>query len=42
MLKAQNIFLEDAGDINLEYHQNPTPFLISRIIFVLRLHRVGN
>jgi hypothetical protein len=39
---AEEVFLEDAGNINLECHQNHRQFLISRIAFLLRLYRVGN
>jgi hypothetical protein len=33
MLNVQEVFLEDAGDINLECHQNQRSFLISIIAF---------
>jgi hypothetical protein len=42
MLYAQEVFLEDAGDIPLECHQDHKPVLISRAVFLLRRHRVGN
>jgi hypothetical protein len=41
-LSAQGVFLEDVGDIPLEFHQNQRPFLISRIVFLLRHRRVRN
>jgi hypothetical protein len=34
VINAQEIFLEDAGYIHLECHQNYRPFLISRIVFL--------
>jgi hypothetical protein len=42
VLNAQDIFLEGAGGIHLEFHQNHKPSLISRIIFLLRRHRDGD
>jgi hypothetical protein len=40
MLNAHEIFLEDAGDINLECHQNHRPLLISKMVFLLKRHSV--
>jgi hypothetical protein len=40
VLNAQEAFSEDVGDINLECHVNHRPFLISRIVFVLRRSEV--
>jgi hypothetical protein len=42
VLNVRVVFLEDAGDIRLECHQHHKTLLISRIIFLLRRHRVGN
>jgi hypothetical protein len=42
VLNTQQVFLEDARDINSECRQNHGPFLISRIALLLRHHRVGN
>jgi hypothetical protein len=42
VFNAQSVSLEDAVDINLECHLNYWPFLIAGIVFLLRLHGVGN
>jgi hypothetical protein len=40
-MNAQEVFLEDAGDIRFECHQNHRPFLNSSIAFLSRRHWVG-
>jgi hypothetical protein len=41
VLNAQEVFLEDVGHIHLESHQNHSPFITARIVFLLRRQRVG-
>jgi hypothetical protein len=39
VLNAQDVFLEDAGDVNLECHQNHRPFLMSRNVTGSEINR---